>query len=313
MNTKQRGLVILILVISVIISGCGSGRLIGPTITPTPTLTMTPTVTPTITPTMTPTPVPLPDPSGVIKENGFTLYLGDFRCADPYPCKAYTKPGTGLFLWVLGDGSAFKLILSKDPRLSIALVKKVLSALYPDFTNEIVSAIPSKGTSGEVISGHGSNKNYNWTMICVWGIYIEVNIGPLGRGNASALSSPTADATQTPSFATKNGIPIIQSVNLRKDTSSGELKIYQDISFTDNEGDVTHVDYKIISATVSGLQVEGGTIDIPSTAQKSGAVISGEWGCGNENYSVTLRVTLTDNAGNISKPFNYTMVCEAGN
>ena len=312
MNTNQRRLVILFLVISVIISGCGSGRQFSPTITPTPTLTITPTITPTIIPTMTPTPVPLPDPSGVIKENGFTLYLGDFTCADPYPCKAYTKTGTGLFLRVYGDGSAFKLILSKDPRFSITLVKKVLSALYPDFASEIVNAIPTKGTSGEVISGHGGNKNYNWTMISVWGAMIEVDIVPLGRGNVSALSTPTADATQTPLLAAENGIPIIQSVNLRKDTSSGELKIYQDISFTDNEGDVTRVDYKIISSTVSGLQVEGGTVEIPSTAQKSGAVISGEWGCGNENYSVTIQVILTDNAGNHSKPFNYTMICEAG-
>lgn len=38
-------------------------------------------------------------------------------------------------------------------------------------------------------------------------------------------------------------------------------------------------------------------------------MISGEWGCGNESYEVTLQVTLTDKLGNQSNPVEYTMVC----
>ncbi|MHC1782485.1 MAG: hypothetical protein AB9891_06945 [Anaerolineaceae bacterium] len=190
MKTNQHGLVILILVISVSMSGCGSGQLFGPTITPTPTMTMTPTILPTIsptiipsimptmTPTITSTPVPLPDPSGVIQENGLTAYLGDFRCIDPAVCKAYTKPGTGLILQLLVDGSKFSLVLNRDPGLSITLVKKILSALYPDLVSEIMNAIPVKGTSGDVITGQGGNENYNWTVTGVWGLVIEVDIEP---------------------------------------------------------------------------------------------------------------------------------------
>lgn len=56
MNTKIKA--ILVLVTSLVLSGCGPGRLFGPTLTPTPTLTSTPTLTltPTLTSTSTLTP-----------------------------------------------------------------------------------------------------------------------------------------------------------------------------------------------------------------------------------------------------------------
>lgn len=60
MNTKQRTISILFLIVSLIISGCGPGQFLAPTITPSPsnTPTITPTSTPTITPTFTPTLTP---------------------------------------------------------------------------------------------------------------------------------------------------------------------------------------------------------------------------------------------------------------
>lgn len=67
MNTKYGNLVILVLVMSLIISGCGPGQVFGPTITPSPTNTPTPTSTstptPTFTPTMTPSPTFTPTPT----------------------------------------------------------------------------------------------------------------------------------------------------------------------------------------------------------------------------------------------------------
>lgn len=131
-------------------------------------------------------------------------------------------------------------------------------------------------------------------------------------GMSTPVPTTTAIATNTPSLAGGNGIPIIQSVTLRRDTSSGGLVIFQNIAFMDTDGDINRVDYEIVSATVSNLQIEGGSVDISSEMQKVGASITGKWDCGNENYSVTLRVTLTDKAGNQSKPFDYTMVCDDG-
>jgi len=63
MNTSQRITVVLVLLTSLVFSGCGPGQLFGPTITPTPTQTLTPTPTPTPTPTATPPPTATQTPT----------------------------------------------------------------------------------------------------------------------------------------------------------------------------------------------------------------------------------------------------------
>jgi hypothetical protein len=67
MNTKQRSIVIFVLVMSLTMSSCGPGQLFGPTVTPTPTTTPTTTPTP-IPPTSTPTPIP-PSPTPTLVPN----------------------------------------------------------------------------------------------------------------------------------------------------------------------------------------------------------------------------------------------------
>jgi hypothetical protein len=52
MNIKQRTFAILVLITSLVMSGCGPGQLFGPTLTPT--------LPPTPTSTLTPTPIPSP-------------------------------------------------------------------------------------------------------------------------------------------------------------------------------------------------------------------------------------------------------------
>jgi len=69
MNAKRQIAVIIVLTMSLVISGCGAGQLFGPTITPTltktltPTATLTPTTTPTPTATSTPTKKPTKTPT----------------------------------------------------------------------------------------------------------------------------------------------------------------------------------------------------------------------------------------------------------
>jgi hypothetical protein len=58
MNGKRQITTVLILVMSLVMSGCGPGQMFGPTVTPTPTLTPTSTLTPTATPTFTPSATP---------------------------------------------------------------------------------------------------------------------------------------------------------------------------------------------------------------------------------------------------------------
>lgn len=132
--------------------------------------------------------------------------------------------------------------------------------------------------------------------------------------SAAIATNPTAAIKFTPTIKpspTKaKGVPAIQFVYLRKDKSSGSLIIYQDVYFVDNEGDVTSWDFEVVSSTIPDVRAEGGTLDIPSAEQKTGAVATGEWGCGDARYTVTLRVTLFDRAGNHSEPYTYTMDCD---
>ena len=99
---------ILVLVMSLVISGCGAGQMLGPTITPSPTATLVPTLTlsPTATPvpTQTSTPIPVslaysPVPRWMILGQPFYgveilgedwNYTND-RWGDTYACIDYTR------------------------------------------------------------------------------------------------------------------------------------------------------------------------------------------------------------------------------
>jgi uncharacterized protein YraI len=108
----------------------------------------------------------------------------------------------------------------------------------------------------------------------------------------------------------QSGIPIIQSVVIRKDRSSGNLVIYQDIHFSDGEGDVNLAHWDIVSSTFPGLATRDGTVTRSSAEQKAGTIHTGIWNCEGKKYTVVLSVTLVDKAGHRSEPYQYTLVCD---
>lgn len=103
--------------------------------------------------------------------------------------------------------------------------------------------------------------------------------------------------------------PVIEVVNLRYDSSSGSLVIFQDVAFHDLDGDANKVHYGLVSATANGLQVSDGNIDTSGQQQERGATITGKWACGGNQYEVTIRVTILDRVGNESNAETYTMYC----
>jgi len=121
--------------------------------------------------------------------------------------------------------------------------------------------------------------------------------------------TPQPIATLTPEIQVSVA-PVIESVNLRSETSAGSLTVLQDISFHDPQGDAYKVHYEIVSATVTDLQVDDGMIDIPAQQQKTGVMITGRWNCGGGKYDVTLRVTVLDRNGNRSNVIEYTLNCK---
>jgi len=102
--------------------------------------------------------------------------------------------------------------------------------------------------------------------------------------------------------------PVIKSVNLRDDLSSGSLVIVQEISFYDEDGDAYYIDFELVSNLPNAHTVDG-PISASSQQQKSGTITTGRWGCGGDQYEVTLQVTILDEAGNQSNTVEYTMLC----
>jgi len=53
-------------------------------------------------------------------------------------------------------------------------------------------------------------------------------------------------------------------------------------------------------------------INVPAQAQKEGAVFSGGWGCGTEQYYTTVTAYILDTDGNRSNEVQYTVHCNGG-
>ena len=113
-----------------------------------------------------------------------------------------------------------------------------------------------------------------------------------------------------PTRTQQSTAPVITNVQLRNDTSSGSLVIWQDIYFSDADGDANLIDYELLATTASSVTVVDGPIQISSQGQRTGALISGKWVCGGGSYSTTLRAVIRDRAGQSSNPVEYTLNCQ---
>jgi Tol biopolymer transport system component len=82
MNTRQPITVVLVLVISLVVSGCGPGQMFGPAMTPTSTPPPASTPTPTPFPTSTSIPTPTPDPLSQIDLSTIALQASDLQLAE---------------------------------------------------------------------------------------------------------------------------------------------------------------------------------------------------------------------------------------
>jgi hypothetical protein len=86
MDAKRQIAAVVVLITSLVMSGCGPGQLLGPTVTPTPTLTFTPTPTststPTSTPTLTPTITPTPGIGVPVISTGWEITIENAYAKD---------------------------------------------------------------------------------------------------------------------------------------------------------------------------------------------------------------------------------------
>lgn len=176
----------------------------------------------------------------------------------------------------------------------------------PGEAYEIVGALKA-GLQAEVV-GKNSSANY-WIIknpskpaeTCwLWGEFATV------IGDASSVQEVEAPPTAIPPVAT--GL-VIDRVVVRFDASSGGLIAYLDVYYYDAEGDANLVDFQLISTSV---QVTGNIKDVaitPSTKQKNGSVVTGQWACGSKQYDVAIGVVIHDQAGHTSNVVGVNFSC----
>lgn len=130
---------------------------------------------------------------------------------------------------------------------------------------------------------------------------------PSNTPTATATNTPTLTPTATPTPNPR--APVITSVELIEDTTSGSLVVFQRISFTDRDGDAYYVHYELVRTTAGAVEVGDSEFDVASDEQRMGAFITGTWDCGTTVYSVTLQASILDRAGNQSNAWEYTIDC----
>jgi hypothetical protein len=103
--------------------------------------------------------------------------------------------------------------------------------------------------------------------------------------------------------------PVLKSVVIREDSSTGNLILYQDVSYSDLDGDADIIDWILVSSTDPKASVWDGKVENSVEQQKQGAIFTGVWNCNGMNSSTVIQAVLIDKAGNKSEPLEYDLIC----
>ena len=126
-------------------------------------------------------------------------------------------------------------------------------------------------------------------------------------------SAPSTSSTPTPLPATQpqSGIrpPVILRVVDREEIKDGFLYIYQDIYFTDPDGDAAAMTYQQVSSSLPyPLIFTDDPIEAPDAEQKAEALFTVAGRCW-QKLELVFESRIRDAAGNLSEPVLFTMTC----
>ncbi|WP_139015673.1 hypothetical protein [Ensifer aridi] len=103
--------------------------------------------------------------------------------------------------------------------------------------------------------------------------------------------------------------PVIEDITTTTDKSNGSEVVHSAIKFKDAEGDAAYVNYIVRQTDAKRIEVTSSSIKSSKAQQVIGAVYTAEWKCSSGKYEVHLTVLITDFAGNVSLPKNYSIYC----
>lgn len=125
------------------------------------------------------------------------------------------------------------------------------------------------------------------------------------RARAGIVVAPESDPTDASSH-----VPVITGITERQQWESGVLVFYEDIYFTDAQGDAITVINHLVSSTMSSATLTDDIVREPSEKQKQGAVLTTYIHCRKE-YEAVVEYSVFDAAGNQSSPETVKFSCLA--
>jgi hypothetical protein len=103
--------------------------------------------------------------------------------------------------------------------------------------------------------------------------------------------------------------PVISRVVLREEWRDDELLVYQDIYFSDVDGDASRVDFTLIETTAENVYIDDGIISARPEVQRTGTLHTATWTCHSGAHTVTLQVELVDQNDQHSAAHLFTITC----
>jgi len=148
------------------------------------------------------------------------------------------------------------------------------------------------------------------TAAATWVVSENVRVKPLSleleRTGGKLKTLLDKEAARTASGAP---VPVITDITLARVKTDGGYDIEQDIFFKDAEGDAMFISFVVLGTNASHLQVSNHNIRVPADEQIKGTKVTRTWKCVTSPYFVKLRAYITDAAGNVSRPRDYTLNC----
>jgi hypothetical protein len=135
--------------------------------------------------------------------------------------------------------------------------------------------------------------------------------------HASPPASLVMESPLPADAASGKADPVLQDITWRDNVklcNGNTVDLVPDFHFLAPNGNAVVLRRELVttSGAFSQTQIANATIDIPAEAQKKGAVMSGGWQCGADQYYITLRAFVMDADGNRSNAMRYTIHCNGG-
>ncbi len=148
------------------------------------------------------------------------------------------------------------------------------------------------------------------TAGATWVVSENVRVKPLAAENERTSKSLKAlQDREAARLTSAPQTPVITDVLLARVKNDNGYDIEQNIFFKDAEGDALFVSFVVLGTDARQLKVTSHQIQVAAEQQARGGQVKRTWSCGSSPYFVKLRAYVTDAAGNVSRPRDYTLNC----